>query len=170
MATTGVSVTPTAIHFAGRIPDDAVRAYYTPALAVIVPSTGYETFGFVLIEAFQHGTPVIARRIGPFPEIVERCNGGELFVTREELIAAVRRLATDQSYRERLGRSARAGYQEYWTEEKVLPRYLAVVRGAASRKGNRRVEQALGTSQKCTSVASSCSGHEAPVNVFPGSG
>ena len=54
----------------------------------------------------------------------------------------------------------RAGYQEYWTEEKVLPRYLAVVRNAASRKGNQRVEEAIGTGEDRPLVSA----------WFPGSG
>ena len=46
------------------------------SIPTIVPSVCYETFGIVLIEAFRQGSPVIARRLGPFPEIVERSGGG----------------------------------------------------------------------------------------------
>jgi glycosyltransferase involved in cell wall biosynthesis len=132
-----------AIKFLGRIEGRALSGYYRAALALIVPSVGFETFGFVLIEAFQQGTPVIARRIGPFPEMVSRCGGGELFATRDELAAAVRRLVSDAEHRERLSRNARAGYHANWTEEKVLPIYLDVVRRAAERRGLVRVAEAL---------------------------
>jgi glycosyltransferase involved in cell wall biosynthesis len=56
---------------------------YEQAIAAIVPSIGFETFGNVLIEAFRAGVPVMARRLGPFPEIVELAQGGELFSTPE---------------------------------------------------------------------------------------
>jgi glycosyltransferase involved in cell wall biosynthesis len=132
-----------AIHFKGRVPSESLPAWYRHALALIVPSAGYETFGFVLVEAFQQGTPVIARRIGPLPEMVTRCQGGELFSSPGELLASLRRLATDAEHRERLGRNGRRGYLTHWTEEAVVPRYLEVVRRAAERKGATRIADAL---------------------------
>jgi glycosyltransferase involved in cell wall biosynthesis len=62
--------------FLGRVPFDRLRAYYHDALATIVPSVCYETFGNTLIESFRQRTPVIARRLGPFPEIVAQSGGG----------------------------------------------------------------------------------------------
>jgi glycosyltransferase involved in cell wall biosynthesis len=132
-----------AIHFAGRVPAASIAAYYRHALALIAPSAGYETFGFVLIEAFREGTPVVARRIGPFPEMVQRAEGGELFATPAELRAAVERLAGDPAHRGRLARNAYAAYLRYWTEDAVVPTYLDVVRRAAERKGLRRITEAL---------------------------
>ena len=66
------------VHFLGRVGLDELRQYYEHAVALIVPSVCFETFGIILIEAFKQGTPVIARRIGPFPEIVTNSGGGEL--------------------------------------------------------------------------------------------
>ncbi len=62
----------TNVKFLGRVANEDLRRLYEHAMAAIMPSLGYETFGIVLIEAFRYGTPVIARRIGPFPEIVDR--------------------------------------------------------------------------------------------------
>lgn len=132
-----------AVRFLGHVPPEQLATYYRHALALLVPSVGFETFGHVIIEAFRQGTPVIARRIGPFPEIVERCGGGELFADRAELVASLRRVATDPAHRERLARNAYAGFLEHWTEDAVLPRYLEVVRRAAERKGAARVAEAL---------------------------
>jgi len=115
------------VKFLGRLSGEALRRYTTHARAAIVPSVGFETFGIVIIEAFRHGTPVIARRIGPFPEIVECCGGGLLFGNVEELEAAMRRLQQDDSLRAELGRRARRGFLENWTEDAVVPRYLELV-------------------------------------------
>lgn len=127
------------IKFLGRVAPDDLRRYYQHAVALVVPSVCYETFGIILIESFKQSTPVIARRIGPFPEIVERAGGGELFSTGAELLAAMRRLQSDPGYRQA---RAEAGYQAYaqsYTESAVVPRYLDIVRRAAEARGDRRV-------------------------------
>ena len=135
------------VRFLGRIPVDDLARYYRHSCALIVPSICYETFGIILIEAFRSRTPVIARRIGPFPEIIDRARSGELFETKEELLAAMRKLLADPDAR---ARSAQRGYQafvEHWSESAVLPRYLEVVRRAAASRNtpvHRAVLDALG--------------------------
>src|SRR2546422_4625816 len=113
-----------------------LTAYYRHAIALIVPSVCFETFGIILIEAFQQATPVIARRIGPFPEIVSQCGGGELFSSPEELVAAMSRLQTQAGLRDRLGRAAYAGFLRNWSESAVVPRYLDLIRRIAEAKGH----------------------------------
>lgn len=131
------------VRFLGRVAPDELRRYYQYAEALIVPSVCYETFGIILIEAFKQSTPVIARRIGPFPEIVEQAGGGELFTTGDELVAAMRRLQGDPAYRRK---KAEAGYQAFlahYTETAVVPQYLEIVRRAAERRGDGGVIAAL---------------------------
>jgi len=52
------------IHFIGRVEFDQLRDYFRNAIATIVSSTGFETFGSVAIESLSEGTPVIARDRG----------------------------------------------------------------------------------------------------------
>jgi glycosyltransferase involved in cell wall biosynthesis len=108
-----------------------------------VPSVCYETFGIVLIEAFRQGAPVIARRLGPFPEIVERSGGGELFHTTEELVASMKRVQEDPLHRRRLAEAGYRGYVDRWSESAVIPQYLGIVRRAAARRNRRAVLDAL---------------------------
>jgi glycosyltransferase involved in cell wall biosynthesis len=122
------------VRFLGRISPEDLRGYYERAIALIVPSECFETFGIVLIESFREGTPVIARRLGPFPEIVAQSNGGELFWTREELIAAMRRLQFDATHRRQLARDGFQAYLSRWTESAVVPRYLDIVHRALARR------------------------------------
>jgi glycosyltransferase involved in cell wall biosynthesis len=131
------------VTFLGRVASEHLARYYAHAVALIVPSVCFETFGIVIIEAFRQGTPVLARRIGPFPEIVERANGGELFGTPDELVAAMRRLQADPERRERLGRAGLEAVERYWSERAVVPQYLDVVRRAAVAKGAARVVDLL---------------------------
>jgi len=139
------------VHFLGRVGLDELRRYYEHAVALIVPSVCFETFGIILIEAFKQGTPVIARRIGPFPEIVASSGGGELFATQEELTAAMTRLQENPDHRARL---AQAGYQaflQHWCESAVVPAYLDIVARAANDKGDSQVLQKLGGRPSATS-------------------
>ena len=52
---------------------------YNNCIALIVPSTAYEAFGLINIEAFINGKPVIASNIGGIPEVVEHNKTGLLF-------------------------------------------------------------------------------------------
>lgn len=131
------------VRFLGRVEVDALSRYYAHARALIVPSVCFETFGIILIEAFRQGTPVIARRIGPFPEIVETARAGDLFGTNEELVQAIARVTSDPALRDERARNARAAYLEHWCESAVIPRYLDLVRRAAERKNDRRVLDAM---------------------------
>lgn len=121
------------IRFLGQVAPEELRRYYRHAVALIVPSRGYEAFPTTIIEAFREGTPVIARRRGPFPEIVEPAGGGRLFDSGDELLAAMRSLRSDDDLRRRLGKAARAAFVENWSDDAVMPRYLQLVeRSSAS--------------------------------------
>jgi glycosyltransferase involved in cell wall biosynthesis len=131
------------VKFLGRLSPEQLEPYYRGAVAVVVPSVCFETFGIILIEAFRAGTPVIARRFGPFPEIVSRSGAGFSFSTPEELRAALERMMADPAERVRLGVQARRAFEAHWSESVVVPRYLDVVRRAALAKGRHALAQAL---------------------------
>jgi glycosyltransferase involved in cell wall biosynthesis len=131
------------IKFVGRLAPDALSRYYSDAIALIVPSVCFETFGIILIESFREGTPVIARDIGPFKEIVDQCNGGILFNTGNELKAAMQNLQGDPARRLQMAKAARAGYETSWQEAKVMKKYYDSLRRAAENKGLHRLAAAL---------------------------
>ncbi len=131
------------IRFLGRKSPDELAAYYRGALGLIVPSVCYETFGIILIESFRLGTPVIARRLGPFPEIVERSGAGRLFETEDELLAAMAALQGGRDERAALSAAARRSFEEIWREDRVLADYGAALARAAHRKGDAGLARAL---------------------------
>jgi glycosyltransferase involved in cell wall biosynthesis len=131
------------VHFLGRVRPDDLGRYYRHARALIVPSVCYETFGIILIEAFRQGTPVIARRLGPFPEIVDRAGAGALFETPEDLRVAMDSLLSDDDRRRRLGEAGRAAFERHWCEDAVIPRYLDIVARAAEKRGDESILQRL---------------------------
>jgi glycosyltransferase involved in cell wall biosynthesis len=122
------------VRFLGRLPGDALQAYYQHAIALLVPSICFETFGITVIEAFSHGTPIIARRLGPFPEILEQSGGGALFDTTNDLRETMKSLQTSRERRDELGRAAYRAFCARWCESAVIPRYLAVVEEARQRR------------------------------------
>ncbi|HET7456580.1 MAG TPA: glycosyltransferase family 4 protein [Gemmatimonadaceae bacterium] len=131
------------VRFLGRMPHRALGPYYRHALAAIVPTAGYETFGLAVIDALSHGTPVLARRIGPLPELIETSGGGATFATPDELAALLRHVQCDEVARSAMSHAARAGYEAHWSEGVVVPRYLDLVARVADGRGNRRVADAL---------------------------
>ena len=130
------------VKFLGRLPPEALSRYYAHARALIVPSVCYETFGIILIESFRNGTPVIARDIGPFGEIIAR-GGGLLFSDDAQFREALDRFGSDDAYRARLGREARAAFDTNWREDVVMKAYFNLLHGSALAKGNARVLSAL---------------------------
>jgi glycosyltransferase involved in cell wall biosynthesis len=113
--------------FAGAKDQSQLAALYRDAVALVMPSTGYEVFGIVLIGAFAHKTPVIVRRLGEMPEAVEDSGGGLLFSTEEELLDAMRQLQASTELRRDLGERGHRGYLAHWSEAPHLERYLSIV-------------------------------------------
>lgn len=115
------------VHFEGRLDAAHVAALFRGARAVVVPSLVYETFGYVVLEAFAEGTPVVVRNLGALPELIEQSQGGLVFSTQEELIGALRRLATEETLRQGLGQNGWQARQSLWSEEEHLTCYFALI-------------------------------------------
>ena len=117
------------IKFLGRVSQDRLRHLYQSALAVIVPSICYETFGIIIIEAFACRTPVIVNDLGALPEVVEESGGGFIYRNANELITAMEELACNVALRNALGEKGFSAYLKYWNEEPHLAQYLNLIQG-----------------------------------------
>ncbi len=73
------------IEFLGRIASGELATLYRRARAVIIPSICHETFGLVMLEALQQGTPVYASSYGALPGLIEQTRGGRVFHSLDEL-------------------------------------------------------------------------------------
>jgi len=120
--------------FLGSLQQAELEALYRHAIAVIVPSIGYEVFGIIIIEAFRQKTPVIAHALGGLQEVVEESGGGLLYHTPAELLEAMDRLRTDGALRREMGERGYHKTVELWSEEAHLHRYFQVLGEAAQRK------------------------------------
>lgn len=124
------------VRFLGRLPLDRLPAYYRYAVATVVPSRCYETFGLVVAEAFAQGTPVIARDIGPLPELVRTADAGATFASCDDLAAVLRRFAADPQGTRRLGTAAREAVARFWSEEPVISRLIEIVERERARRAD----------------------------------
>jgi glycosyltransferase involved in cell wall biosynthesis len=123
------------VHFLGRVAQAELGPLYSGAIALVVPSVGYEVFGLVLLEAFARGTPAIVHDLGALPEIVEESGGGLVYRTTAELVQALRSLQRDRELRDRLGEAGHDAWRRLWTTEPHLSGYFEAIEAARSGKG-----------------------------------
>ncbi len=116
------------VKFLGGMEPGEISAYYAGAIATLVPSVTFESFGIVVVESFAHRTPVIARDLGALPELIEQSRGGLLFSSPAGLLQAMQRIQHDISFRLECALNGHAAYRERWSESAVIPRYLDLVR------------------------------------------
>jgi glycosyltransferase involved in cell wall biosynthesis len=115
------------VKFLGRLDQNQLGNLYQKAVAVIVPSICYETFGIIIIEAFSRRTPVIVNNLGALPEVIEDSGGGFVYTNQDELIGAMHKLASDPALRNELGEKGYGAYLKYWNEEAHLTQYLKLI-------------------------------------------
>jgi glycosyltransferase involved in cell wall biosynthesis len=80
------------IEFVGEVGEAHKNALLGGARALLFPIDWPEPFGLAMIEAFACGTPVIARRVGSVPEVVDHGATGWVCDSEDEMVDAVRRL------------------------------------------------------------------------------
>jgi len=113
--------------FLGQRTQSELRCLFKNALALILPSVCFEILPLVAVEAFREGTPVIARKLGGMPELVETSGAGFTYETEAQLVEIMRRLAGDPALREDLSKRAVRAYQDHWTAAAHIDRYQQLV-------------------------------------------
>ena len=117
------------VHWTGFLPDSALRLVHAGALALVLPSM-CEGFGLTAVEAADSGAPVIATTESPLPQLLK---GGGLFIAPgifDDLVGALRLVATDEPGRLRMARCARHRALDL-TWERTASAVLAALREAA---------------------------------------
>ena len=103
------------------------------AAYLVMPSLSYEATPRALVEAFAHGLPVIASRLGALAELVEPGRNGLLFEPGSARDLA-RRLAWAEAFPEkmrRMGECAKADYQAHFLADWSYQRLYGERRRAA---------------------------------------
>ena len=115
------------IRLLGHVGEPRLSELFRGAAALLLPSLCDEVFPLVILEAFRCGTPVVARRLGGTTEAVESSGGGLVYTDERELDAAIDRLLGDPAMRTRMGQRGYAAFEQRWTPEAHLGRYLAII-------------------------------------------
>lgn len=122
------------IHFAGWRQNEMLKAAYTHALATVVPSLTYETFGLVVVESFSQGTPAIVHDLGALPELIKASGGGFTYRNDDELATTMQSLRRDAPLRAQMSRAGRNAFAQNWTEARHLAGYMELINDLVSRR------------------------------------
>lgn len=133
------------VHFLGWLAPTEITSLYTNAIAAIMPSICYEVFPLVVLEAFRTKTPIIARELGPFPEIIAYSEAGFIFNNTSQLSEAMRKLANDQILRDSMGVAGRKAYEDRWSQEASMQTYFSIIKKIALKSKNKLILKKLET-------------------------
>jgi glycosyltransferase involved in cell wall biosynthesis len=99
---------------------------------VVVCSSPYESLSIVLLEAFAAGVPgLVNAQSAVLKDHCLRANGGLFYGDRDEFVAALDLLMTDDGLRRGLGASGRRYVETQYRWDAVLDRYRALIEAAA---------------------------------------
>jgi glycosyltransferase involved in cell wall biosynthesis len=124
------------VHFEGELAAAERDRLMAGALATVMLGAWPEPFGLVAIESMATGTPVVARRAGALPELIQHGINGFLVDDLDEAALAVREASG-------LDRAAiRAHAIERFSVERMVDEYEAVYRQLASGRHPRKMPRA----------------------------
>ena len=123
------------VRFIGYVSEDDLPRYYRTCHVFCAPSTGFESFGIILLEAMAAGKPIVASDIDGYRGVLEHEQEGILVQPEDErsLADALIRLLKDPALRERMGHQGQANAANYcWP--KVAQQILDYYRELMERK------------------------------------
>src|SRR4051794_3987672 len=105
----------------GQLPWAAGMEVLRSARVAVVPARSYESFGLVVVEAFAHGVPVVASRLGALADLVDDGETGALTAPGDpEGLRKAIGLVADPMTSIACGQRARQVYLERFTPERDL--------------------------------------------------
>lgn len=131
------------VQFVGYVSEEELPRYYAASHVFCAPSTGYESFGLVLLEAMASARPLVASDIPGYRDLVASGQEGLLVPPGDEaaLAEALVRLLRDPGLRKRMGEKGLAKSQGYaW--ESVAKQVLDFYQTLLERSLRRRSETA----------------------------
>jgi phosphatidylinositol alpha-mannosyltransferase len=113
------------VHFIGYVPDKELARYYQSSQVLCAPSTGFESFGMVLLEAMAAGTPIIASDIEGYRDVVTHHAEGLLVPPKDTaaLADALIHLLQDPELRHAMGQRGQTTASGY-TWDRIADRVL----------------------------------------------
>jgi glycosyltransferase involved in cell wall biosynthesis len=124
------------VELVGRQSHDECMALLSDAGFMIMPSLCYENFPMAIREAFACGKPVITSRLGAMAEIVVDKRTGLLFNPGDgaDLAEKMRWMTENEDACIRMGRNARAEFENKFTAERNFDSLMDIYRKTISAK------------------------------------
>ncbi len=130
------------VRFVGYVPQQSKHRLLRSCDVCCVPSTGYESFGIVLLEAMAAGRPLVASDIPGYRSVLTHGREGLLVEPGDPqaLAVALLQLLRDPDLRARMGAQGRETARAY-TWEKVAGRLMSLYCSLLERKGQHPHDQ-----------------------------
>lgn len=111
----------------GPMKGDDLSAAFASADCFVFPTSSFETFGLVTLEALASGVPVVASAVGGAPDVVQDGINGFTFAVDDlpAFVDAVQRVVLDDDLRARLTAAARPSVLD-WTWQRGLQGVIQV--------------------------------------------
>ena len=122
------------VEFLGEVNDSEKNELVGSALAFLHPVDWPEPFGLAMIEAMACGTPVIARRRGSIPEVVDHGVTGYIFERDEEAVFYIRNFLSGLSRQ-----GCRMRFEERFLAGRMARDYLNVYDAVMGGRGELKV-------------------------------
>jgi phosphatidylinositol alpha-mannosyltransferase len=103
------------VKFIGYVSAEELVRYYHTAHVFCAPSTGFESFGMILVEAMASGVPIVASDIAGYQHVVTHERDGLLAPPCDEkaIANALVRVLQDDGLRARLAAQGRQTAEQY---------------------------------------------------------
>jgi len=117
------------VSFPGVVSGEAKREFLREADIFVFPGIQAEGLPLVILEAMAAGLPVVSTPVGAVPDAVLDGETGLIVPPGDPaaLAAAIRRLASDESLRERMGRAGRERFLAKFTDERCAEQLVAAL-------------------------------------------
>ncbi len=124
------------VEYVGEIGEAEKNEFLGNACALLFPINWPEPFGLVMIEAMACGTPIIARRNGSVPEVMEQGVTGFIVAELEEAVRGVEKVPSLSR------RRCRQIFEERFTSERMARDYLQAYASLLNIKQNSKQQAA----------------------------